>query len=218
MTLALFDLDNTLLEGDSDYLWGRFLIEHGIVDEASHEAQNQRFFDDYKKGCLDIHAYIAFVAGILSQYDMETLTAWRTQFVAEKIKPIMRPAATALVDKHTQQGHTCIIITATNSFVTAPIAQAFGVKHLLGTDIAMDGTRFSTTIDGTPCFHEGKVTRINAWIEEKQASLTGAWFYSDSHNDLPLMKRVSNPVAVDPDEILLQEAKDREWPVITLKS
>lgn len=217
MALALFDLDNTLLAGDSDYLWGVFLSEQGVVDTDHYEQQNQRFYDAYKKGTLDIHAFQAFSQQPLVDNNIDTMKALRQQFVEQKIHPIMTAAGIRLVEKHREQGDTLVIITATNSFVTRPIADAFGIDNLLATEPEVIDGKYTGKIAGTPCFQDGKVVRLKAWMQEHGLSMQGSWFYSDSHNDLPLLLEVDNPVVVDADEQLLSHARRAGWPSISLR-
>ncbi len=217
MSLALFDLDNTLLAGDSDYLWGRFLVEHGIVEGEYYERENQRFYDDYLAGTLDINEFLRFQLRPLAQYDIETLRNWRAQFLVEKIEPIMLSGARTLLGQHRRQGDTLVIITATNRFITGPIAQRFQVEHLLATELEMSNGRYTGAVAGTPCFQEGKLSRLQDWLADRDEELESSWLYSDSHNDLPLFERVSNPVAVDPDPRLARHAEERGWPVISLR-
>lgn len=217
MTLAIFDLDNTLIAGDSDHLWGDWLAERGIVDPIHYKTTNDGFYQDYRDGRLDIHAYLRFSLRVLTQYPLEQLHQWRREFLREKIEPIMLPAAQALLRDHRDQGHTLMVITATNDFVTTPIVEALGVDHLLATRAEMHHERYTGDIDGIPCYREGKVQRLHAWLEKEHEELAGSWFYSDSHNDLPLLGRVDHPVAVDPDAALEREARERGWPVISLR-
>lgn len=217
MSLAIFDLDNTLLGGDSDYLWGQFLCERGIVDARVYERENERFYKDYLSGTLDIYAFLEFQLHPLAQHDLATLYDWHTQFMAEKIRPIILPKARTLLQKHRVQGDTLLIITATNRFITAPIAAELGVEQLLATDLELSNGRYSGRVSGTPCFREGKVTRLKEWLEQQANSLKGSWFYSDSHNDLPLLQLVDHPVAVDADATLLAHARQQGWPVISLR-
>ncbi len=217
MALALFDLDNTLLAGDSDYLWGVFLSEQGLVDADHYQQENLRFYADYKKGNLDIHAFQAFSQQPLVDNDIDTMKALRQRFVEQKIRPIMTPAAFRLIEKHREQGDTLVIITATNSFVTRPIAEAFGIDNLLATEPEVIEGKYTGKIAGTPCFQGGKVIRLKAWMQEHGLDMQGSWFYSDSHNDLPLLLEVDNPVVVDGDEQLLSQAKEAGWPSISLR-
>lgn len=217
MNLAIFDLDNTLIGGDSDYLWGRFLVEQGLVDGEYYERENQRFYEEYKVGTLDIQEFLQFSLRPLAEHDMETLSAWREIFMREKIEPIMLPAARALLQQHRDWGHTLLIITATNRFVTEPIAKALGVKYLLATEPEFINDRYSGAVIGTPCFREGKVENLKAWLRVQGMNLASSWFYSDSLNDLPLLEMVTHPVAVDPDDTLADHARMRGWPVISLR-
>jgi HAD superfamily hydrolase (TIGR01490 family) len=217
MALALFDLDNTLLAGDSDYLWGVFLAEQGIVDGAYYERENQRFYDEYKQGTLDIFEFLSFSLKALAENDPARLRALREQFVESKIRPIMSPASFELLDKHRQAGDTLMVITATNSFVTRPIVSAFGVEHLIATEPEMDGERYTGRVAGIPSFQNGKVKRLQSWMADQGMDLKGSWFYSDSHNDLPLLEQVDNPVAVDPDSTLETHARQQGWPIISLR-
>jgi len=217
MALAIFDLDNTLLAGDSDYLWGQFLSEQGIVDRHTYEQQNQRYYDAYKEGTLDIYEFLAFSLKPLADNDLDRLNRLHRQFMAEKIRPIMSQSAFALVEKHRVAGDTLMVITATNSFVTAPIVKAFGIDNLLATEPEKNSHGYTGRVAGVPCFQQGKVTRLQNWLETNQRDLKGSWFYSDSHNDLPLLRQVEHPVAVDPDVQLAQVAKENNWPVISLR-
>lgn len=217
MTLAIFDLDNTLLGGDSDYLWGKYLVAQGLVDGEHYERENQRFYDDYRAGTLDIQEFLNFALRPLAETPLPLMLALREQFMHEKIEPIILPAARRLLETHRQQGHELLIITATNRFVTEPIAAALGVEHLLATDPEMVDGRYTGRVAGTPTFREGKVTRLMAWLEQHGRNLEHAWFYSDSHNDLPLLELVPRPVAVDPDDTLRLHAEAKGWPILSLR-
>ena len=217
MTLAIFDLDNTLLGGDSDYLWGQFLVEQGLVDGEAYERENQRFYDDYEAGTLDIYEYQAFMLRPLTEYPLTEMLAWREQFIAEKIQPILLPRAVDLLERHRTAGDTLLIVTATNRFITAPIAERFDVPHLLATEPEFNEGRYTGRPVGIPCFQHGKVQRLDQWLAETGHDLAESWFYSDSHNDLPLLGRVTYPVAVDPDATLAQHARERGWPIISLR-
>ena len=218
MELAIFDLDNTLIASDSDYLWGRFLAREGVVDPDRYERENQRFYDQYRAGTLDIFEFLRFSLEPLARLPRATLEALRERFLREVIEPILLPRAQALVDSHRAAGRLPMVITATNRFVTEPIVRRYGIDVLLATEPAVDETgRFTGEVAGTPCFQEGKVTRLEAWLADNGLDLAGSWFYSDSHNDLPLLERVDNPVAVDPDARLRALAEARGWPVITLR-
>lgn len=217
MALALFDLDNTLLAGDSDYLWGAFLIEHGIVNVSEFERENERFYHEYKEGSLDIYEFLRFSFRPLRDNRPEDLERWRRDFLHEKIEPIILPAARQLVEHHREMGDTLLIITATNEFVTAPIADRFGIPNLIATVPEKVDGHFTGEVAGRPSFREGKVERLLDWLNATGVDLAGSAFYSDSHNDIPLLERVDRPVAVDPDEYLLRHARDRGWPVMSLR-
>lgn len=217
MNLAIFDLDNTLLAGDSDYLWGQFLVERGLVDREEYEAANARFYQDYQRGELDITLFLEFALAPLAAHHPEDLFRWRDDFIAEKIKPILLPKAYDLIQSHLDQGNTPIIITATNRFVTEPIARLYGIEHLLATAPEWTEGHYTGRFVGTPCFREGKVTRLMEWLLEYPHELSTSFFYSDSHNDIPLLQQVGYPVAVDPDDTLSQTAHQRGWPIISLR-
>ena len=217
MTLAIFDLDNTLIATDSDHLWGEFMCRLGVVDSAEFARENDRFHADYLRGELDIEAYLRFALGPVAGRRTDEVAPWQAQFLREYIAPTMLPAATALLDEHRAQGHRPLIITATNELVTRPIADALGVDDLLGCQVeVLDGV-YTGRSTGTRTYQEGKVTRLHEWLADSGEDLTGAWFYSDSHNDLPLLDLVDNPVAVDPDDILAGIARERGWPIISLR-
>lgn len=218
MTLAIFDLDNTLIAGDSDHLWGEFLVEQGIVDARRYRQANDQFYRDYQLGRLDIHEYLAFALELLARHPRETLEQWRAQFLREQIAPIMLPAAEALLRSHREQGHHLLIITATNEFITAPIADWLGVDTLLATGVEQHNGAYTGKSAGIPCYREGKVLRMQQWLEETGRDLRGSWFYSDSHNDLPLLEQVDHPVAVDPDPRLEEEARERGWRIMSLRT
>ena len=220
MTLGLFDLDNTLLAGDSDYEWGQFLVDRGVLPRAEYEAQNAAFFGQYKAGTLDIHEYLGFALRPLAAHAPQDLARWRAEFMRERILPMITPAARALVRRHLGAGELCAIVTATNSFVTAPIAHEFGVQHLIATEPETAQGHFTGRVAGTPCFREGKVRRVDEWLAglgHRLEDFAESRFYSDSHNDLPLLERVRRPVAVDPDPQLAAEAARRGWPVMSLR-
>ena len=217
MGLALFDLDNTLIAGDSDYLWGCFLVEQGIVDGAHYERENRRFYDQYRVGELDIYEFLDFQLRPLAEHGLDTLQQWRKQYVEEKISPILLPRAHELIDRHRQQGDTLVVITATNRFITTPIVALYDIPHLLATEPELQDEQYTGRVAGTPCFQDGKVERLDDWLADNQQSPDESWFYSDSHNYLPLLNRVTHPVAVDPDEILEQHDREHDWPVISLR-
>jgi len=217
MTLALFDLDHTLLQIDSDHGWGQFLVEKELVDAERYAQANQYFYAQYQAGTLDIHEYAAFSYQFLSQHDMATLQALHQEYMATVVRAHISQKARALVDQHHKQGDTLVMITATNSFITRPIATEFGIPHLLAVEPKIENGRYTTQIDGIPTFREGKVQRLQHWLADSQESLAGSTFYSDSHNDLPLLETVDKPVAVDPDERLRAVAEERGWPVMSLQ-
>jgi len=215
--LALFDLDNTLLAGDSDHAWGDWLCRRGILDEATYKARNDEYYQDYLAGRLDINAYLNFCLAVLGQYDKAQLDAWHREFMAECIEPIILAKGEALLREHREAGDKLVIITATNRFITAPIAARLGVETLLATECGMENGRYTGHVAGVPCYQAGKVVRLNEWLAETGLSLEGAYFYSDSRNDLPLLEAVANPVAVDPDDTLRAIAGERGWPVLSLR-
>ena len=221
MKLALFDLDNTLLSGDSDFEWAQFLIGKGVLDREVHEARNIEFFEQYKAGTLDIHAFLDFQLAPLSRHSRSELDTWHGEFLATRIRPLISTTARDLVAKHAANGDLLAIVTATNSFVTGPIAREFNIPHLIATIPAQENGRFTGQPRGTPSFREGKIVRVDAWLESLGLWLGGfeqSWFYSDSHNDLPLLERVTNPVAVDADATLAEAAARRGWPQISLRA
>jgi HAD superfamily hydrolase (TIGR01490 family) len=217
MKLAIFDLDNTLICGDSDYLWGKFLCENGYVDAETHKDEHQRYYDAYKAGTLDIQKFLTFQLRPLAENDMDTLEEWRSRYLTEIIEPLILPKACNLLDKHRQQGHVLLVITATNSFLTEPISRAFGVENLIASDPEIVNGRYTGQVSGTPSYAAGKVSRFHAWLDDNQMQAEEIWFYSDSHNDIPLLEEVTHPIAVDPDTVLQKEAETRGWPIISLR-
>ena len=220
MNLAIFDLDNTLLNGDSDYNWSLFLIKKGILDQSIYEQQNEEFFKDYQTGSLDIDAYAEFQFKPLRENERLFLNDLRDEYVATIIRPMITEKAKGLVNEHRSQGDQLLIITATNSFITKPIAALFGIEELIGTDLEEINNQFTGKIKGVASFQEGKVTRLNEWLDDKHltfAQFDKTFFYSDSKNDLPLLKIVSHPVAVNPDATLNAEAKKNNWPILSLR-
>lgn len=211
MALALFDLDKTLLGGDSDFLWGEFLAEIGAVDVDNYQVKNQKFFDDYARGELDINEYLEFCLSPLADNPIKQLNKWQQRFMAEKIQPILLEKAKKVVDIHKKNGDRVLVITATNSFVARPIAQVYGIDDLLATEPEMLGGEFTGKVSGEPCFQIGKVHKLKAWCEKNNEPLEGAYFYSDSHNDLALLELVDNPIVVHADDKLLKIAKNRAW-------
>ena len=220
MNLAIFDLDNTLLNGDSDYNWSLFLIKKGILDQSIYEQKNEEFFKDYQTGSLDIDAYAEFQFKPLRENERLFLNDLRDEYVATIIRPMITEKAKDLVNEHRSQGDQLLIITATNSFITKPIAALFGIEELIGTDLEEINNQFTGKIKGVASFQEGKVTRLNEWLDDKHltfAQFDKTFFYSDSKNDLPLLKIVSHPVAVNPDATLNAEAKKNNWPIMSLR-
>ncbi|MFV1871720.1 MAG: HAD family hydrolase [Oleiphilus sp.] len=217
MALAIFDLDNTLLAGDSDHAWGEFLVEQGVVDPSLYKEANDQFLKDYQSGNLDILAYLEFALSPLTKQPIEELKRLRQAFYESKIKPIMLPKAFELLQQHRAKGDYLLIITATNRFVTELIAEGFGVDDLIATEPEIINHRYTGKIQGTPSFQEGKISRLNEWLESNHHSLSGAFFYSDSHNDVPLLNIVDNPIAVDPDDTLKQLSLNNKWPILSLR-
>ena len=220
MDLVLFDLDNTLLAGDSDFEWAQFLISKGVLDKEVHEARNQVFYDQYKAGTLDIFEFLDFQLKPLARHSRAQLDVWHREFMDTRIRPIMTPQARALVKAKLDAGAIVAVVTATNSFVTGPIVRAFGIPHLIATVPAQENGAFTGKPRGTPAFKSGKIERVEGWLESLGLwwdSFENSSFYSDSHNDLPLMNMVGNPVAVDPDDTLRAHAIAQSWPVISLR-
>jgi len=215
--LAIFDLDNTLLGGDSDLLWGEYLSEHGHIDKENHQNEHQRYYDDYKAGKLDINEFLEFQLRPLAENDVDTLLKWRNEYLEEKIKPIILEKATALLADHEQQDHQLLIITATNHFLTEPIADLMGVNNLIASNVEIIDGKYTGRSTGIPSYADGKVTRLKSWLEEQNFEACELWFYSDSHNDIPLLKYVDHPIIVDPDDLLKQEAEKEGWPIISLR-
>lgn len=217
LSLAIFDLDNTLIAGDSDHAWGEFLVEQDIVDGDTYKQANDRFYEDYKRGQLDIHQYLAFALEPLTRFNLQQLTDLHQQFMAEKVAPIMLPKAKALLQKHRDAGDYLLIITATNRFVTGPIAELLGVDDILASEPELVDGCYTGGVSGTPCYQAGKVERLQDWLKATGKDLSGSYFYSDSHNDLPLLKEVQHPVAVDADPELEAYAEKMSWPHISLR-
>ena len=217
MTLAIFDLDNTLLNGDSDYLWGNYLVTQGMVDGEAYKKENQRFFEDYQAGQLDIEEFQAFSLAPMVSMSPSQRNELHQSYMRDIIQPIITEASRKLIAKHQQAGHTLMIITSTNHFITAPIAEELGIEHILATDPEIVDDYFTGKIKGTPCYREGKVTRLHEWLKSTGNNLSDSWFYSDSHNDLPLLELVTHPVAVDPDATLSAHAIAKGWTILSLK-
>ena len=213
MALALFDLDNTLLTDDSDFLWGCFLVDKGLVDKLTYEKANQRFYDEYKHGTLDIFEFLAFSLKPLTRFSMQQLNELHKEFMQKLITPVMTEKGITQIQQHQNKGDITVIITATNSFVTGPIAKAFQVDDLIATEPEIIDGKYTGNVAGTPCFQQGKVTRLNQWLQNTSHDLKNSTFYSDSHNDLALLECVSRPVAVDPDDELKAIALERNWEI-----
>lgn len=217
MRLAVFDLDNTLLAGDSDYLWGRFLVERGLVDGERYERENQRFYEEYQAGTLDIEAFASFSLEPLTRHPPHLLETLRERFVAEVIRPIVAGGATDLLERHRATGAHLLITTATNRFITTPIAELLGAHTLIATEPEVVDGRYTGRLAGVPNFQGGKVARLREWLGRRPAAPSFISAYSDSHNDLPLLEMADEAVAVDPDPTLEAEALKRGWPVISLR-
>lgn len=219
MQLALFDLDHTLLSGDSDYEWTQYLVSKGIVDRTTHEARNAEFYEQYKAGIMDIHEFLDFQLRPLADHTRADLEAWHADFMETQIRPRLSQKARDLVKKHLDAGDICTMVTATNSFVTGPIARELGIPHLIATIPAQENGRFTGKPRGLPSFREGKIARVDAWLESMGLwwnNFQRSWFYSDSHNDLPLLLRVTDPVVVDPDATLRAHAEKAGWPILSI--
>jgi len=217
VSLAIFDLDNTLISIDSDHAWGEFLLEQGAVDPVAYREANDRFMADYQAGTLDMAEFLAVALKPLAENTPEQLAAWHQQFMVSKIEPHILPKAEELLARHRTSGDTLLIITATNRFITAPIAERLGVDHLIAVDPERIDGRYTGRVQGVPSYREGKVTRLQQWLSEQDLTMEGAWFYSDSHNDLPLLEEVDHPVAVDPDDTLRNVAEQRQWRIMSLR-
>ncbi len=216
MALALFDLDNTLLRGDSDHAWGQFLAQHGVVDADNHVRTHDRYLSDYRAGRLDIEEFLKFQLGPLKQNPRRELERWRQRFVIERVRAMISSSARALVESHRTRGDTLVIVTATNSFITRPIAEEFGISWLIATEPELVDGEFTGRVSGIPNFREGKLQNLETWRSAHGIGLAGSWFYSDSHNDLPLLMAVENPVAVNPDPVLAETARRGDWPILDL--
>lgn len=218
MKLAIFDLDSTLIAGDSDFLWGQYLSSLGHLDGRQHRSEQARFYRDYRDGTLDIDAFLTFQLRPLANHEMSTLRRWRADFIRRCIQPIILPRAQSLVQKHRSCGHQLLIATATNRFITEPIAAQFAIPDLIATDPEIENGRFTGRVSGTPAYAAGKLSRLQGWLEERGATLEQSWFYSDSHTDLPLLAWVDHAVAVDPDERLYAIARQEGWEVQSLRA
>ena len=217
MALAIFDLDNTLLNGDSDHAWGEYLVQHGKVDAKTYQEANDYFYQQYKQASLNIYEYLEFALKPLTEHDATTLNAWHNEFMQTTVEPMLQKKAFKLLEKHRDAGDFLLIITATNAFVTHPIAKRLSVDAILATDPEVIDGKYTGGIAGIPCFQSGKITRLNAWLEDQNFDLNNSYFYSDSINDLPLLEIVDNPIIVDGDELLLEQGSKNNWPCISLR-
>jgi HAD superfamily hydrolase (TIGR01490 family) len=219
MALAIFDLDNTLLGGDSDHAFGDFLISEGLVDALTHKARNDAFYEQYKLGALDMAAYTEFAIAAVTGMPRAQRDALHARFMASFVEPMMLPAALALLKRHRDAGDYCLIITATNRYVTEPIAQRLSVDALIATELELVDDCFTGRVAGIPNFQEGKVHNLERWLAEQEGQLNmdNSVFYSDSFNDLPLLELATRAVAVDPDETLNRIAQERDWEIISLR-
>jgi HAD superfamily hydrolase (TIGR01490 family) len=218
MPLALFDLDNTLLNGDSDHAWGLHLCAIGAVDAADHRSRHEQYYKDYVAGVLDINEFLEFQLKPLAENSTDVLKQWREDYLTQQIEPMIEHSAIALINQHREQGHDLVVITATNSFITKPIAERLGIPTLIATEPESINGQFTGKVNGTPCFQSGKVEKLTDWISKNKYNLTNSWFYSDSYNDLPLLLEVDNPVVTNPDEKLATVASEKGWPVLHLFS
>ena len=214
MSLAIFDLDNTLIGGDSDFLWGEFIGEEGIVDANAYREKNEYFYQQYDLGTLDIYAWLEFCLEPLTRYSMTELQELHHRFMIQKIEPILLDKAQNCINRHKERGDTVLVITASTSFVTAPIVKKYGINHLLATEPEIKAGRYTGGVSGMPCFQSGKIDKLMPWLQKNEETLTGSTFYSDSHNDLPLLELVDNPVAVNADKILTQIAEKKGWEIL----
>ena len=214
MSLAIFDLDNTLIGGDSDFLWGEFIGEEGIVDANAYREKNEYFYQQYDLGTLDIYAWLEFCLEPLTRYSMTELQELHHRFMIQKIEPIMLDKAQNCINQHKERGDTVLVMTASNSFVTAPIAKKYGINQMLATEPEIKAGRYTGGVSGIPCFQAGKIDKLMPWLQKNEETLNGSTFYSDSHNDLPLLELVDNPVAVNADKILTKIAEKKGWDVL----
>ncbi len=217
MALSIFDLDNTLIAGDSDYAWGEFLVEEGVVDGEFYQQRNAHFYQQYQQGELDIQEYLAFALAPLAEHSMAALNEMHTQFMTQKIQHMLLPKAHELVLEHQARGDQCLVITSTNSFVAAPICKRLGIDEFIASEPEIVDGAYTGRVAGTPSFREGKITRLSQWLDNHQVTLTGSYAYSDSINDLPLLEAVANPVVVDGDQMLQAHALEQGWPCISLR-
>lgn len=215
--LALFDLDETLIAGDSDRLWGRFLGERGYGPDFV--ADQERCYRHYREGTLVVEEFLRLQLRPLSEHPLERLHRWRSEFLEDTIRPLLLARARELVAAHDRRGHVTAVVTATNRFISEPIARWFNVEYLLATEPEMRNERYTGEVVGVPCYAEGKSVRVRQWLaaDGVDAELSESWYYSDSLNDLPLLSEVGHPVAVDPEPRLRAEAQSRGWPIVSLR-
>ena len=217
MALAIFDLDETLISADSDHKWGEFMARKGLVDGDIHKQKNDAFYEDYKAGRLDISAYLEFACSALSAHSMDDLHSYRQEFMDTVMRALILDQGRALVNQHKAAGDYPMVITSTIEFVTAPIVADLGIETLIAPIPEIKDERYTGNIVGTPSFAGGKVIRLKEWLSANDQSLEGSYFYSDSHNDLPLLELVDNPVAVNPDDKLRKVATTNNWQIISLR-
>ena len=218
MALAIFDLDNTLIAGDSDHSWGEFLVNQNIVDHQLYKRMNDKFYADYESGCLDIFAYLEFSLEPLTRFTLEELDKLHQQFMCDVIEPMKLGQAEALINRHRQAGDRLLVITSTNRFIVEPICKSLGIDEIIATDLQIIDRKYTGKVEGTPTFKDGKVVRFNQWLTEQNTSNEGSYFYSDSINDMPMLMSVAHPIAVDPDPALRKEAESRNWEIISLRN
>ena len=218
MALAIFDLDNTLIAGDSDHSWGQFLVVENIVDHQHYKTMNDKFYADYESGCLDILAYPEFSLEPLTRLSMENLQSLHKKFMRNVINPMKLQQAADLINHHQQAGDRLLVITSTNRFIVEPICKSLGIDEIIATDLEIVDNKYTGKVRGTPTFKEGKVTRFHQWLEAQKLSNNVSYFYSDSINDMPMLLEVDHPIAVDPDSALRKEAESRHWKIISLRS
>jgi HAD superfamily hydrolase (TIGR01490 family) len=218
MALAIFDLDNTLIAGDSDHSWGEFLVDQNIVDRQLYKKMNDKFYADYESGCLDIFAYLEFSVEPLTQFSLQELDILHQQFMRDIIEPMKLDQAETLINHHRQAGDRVLVITSTNRFIVEPICKSLGINEIIATDLQIINGKYTGKVDGTPTFKEGKVERFNQWLKEQNTNNEGSYFYSDSINDMPMLLEVTYPIAVDPDPALRKEAESRHWEIISLRN
>ena len=218
MNIALFDLDNTLIKGDSDYQWGNYLVENNYVDPVSYSEKNENYFDQYRKGTLCAKEFAEFSYEPLTKFDYDTLISIRKQFFEEKIKPLILPKAVDLVRFHKEKKDILAIVTATNSFISKVSADYFEIKNLLASEPEFIINKFTGKLSGEPCFQEGKVKKVKEWMKlNNYNNYDDIYFYTDSHNDIQLLEYCTKPIAVDPDKILEDLSKKNNWQIMSLR-